>query len=258
MPLVTGETPSARQYFYLQFINNLGSFASEVVRRAMSLTIKRELLQNYLVGASVKGGVGFYPRGSTTQDPLYLMAYQPRVAMQELQKNNFCVQPKAALNVPATNKDCKPLPVVEIQYPDFDVEKKLSLALCTIWHEELGIDCKTANQQSNIASDGNREVLHLHYIRPELPNLLSFLEQWSRYAGTPYNLLLRQLLAKPKTEQNLNWVRDLEKRLAQELPVIPLLESQSVSYVDPQVQGFYKNRLDIHPLKYVYFRTPTP
>ena len=95
---------------------------------------------------------------------------------------------------------------------------------------------------------------------------LAFLQMWTensnlndaRYADEKYDELVLRAMGEAG-EKRFESLSQAERRLlVEEVVVIPLSHTLSVNFIDlDRIGGWYPNALDVHPLKNLFFKTPT-
>ncbi len=234
-----------RRLFYLEFDQLVGALKEASVRRALSLALNREWIQKYVLVASVKGRVRFFPEGAKGYQSKYALAHEPSRARRQLKQAGYCV--------PKADEACKPLPKLEIWHQGDSRSKKLAFAVHSMWQKELGINSAIRRAADAKTAGASRVVVQLRQLWLEVSQAGHLFERWRRVASKPYAMTLAAAASASARSRRRQLLRQAEKLLVTNLPVIPLVESAGVSLVSQRVLGFYDNPLDIHPLKHIYF-----
>lgn len=242
------QDPYLGTYFYL--VNTQKVPTNDVrVRRALSMAVDREqlartVLQNVVIPAysiTPPGTLGYQPPQTFTFDP-----EQARVLLAE-----------------AGYPDGANWPGIEIIYNTNEAHRKIAVAIQQMWKKYLNIDVTLANQEwkvyLNSVSQMDFQVARRGWIGDYVdPN--NFLDLYitgggnnnTGFADPVYDdMILQQAPQAGTREARFKVFYEAEKRLMEQMPIIPIYTYATRHLVHPSVEGMYPNLMDSLNLKYV-------
>jgi oligopeptide transport system substrate-binding protein len=131
------------------------------------------------------------------------------------------------------------------------------------WKEALGVETRLSNQEKKVSLDTQRrldyDVSRSTWIA-DYPDPASFLEVFTGdsennrtgWKNARYDELVRAALDARGAER-ARLYRAAEEVLLAELPVLPIFAFTTTSLVDPRLEGFHPNALDVHFPKFWRF-----
>ena len=159
----------------------------------------------------------------------------------------------------------KDFPKIQLLYNTSDAHVRIAEAIQQMWKMNLNIDVELINMEWKVyiaATDALKyDIARAGWIGDYVdPN--SFLDMWITGRGNNRtgwsNKEYDRLLAEAANEMDNNIRHDLfqkaEQILMAEMPIIPLYFYRSKHLINPSVQGWDPNILDIHPYKFVYLK----
>jgi oligopeptide transport system substrate-binding protein len=218
------------------------------VRRALSLSVDRELLTKYVTKAGEVPHSAFVPAGLRGYEGPRGLGFDPGAATRLLAEAGY---PRG-----------KGFPKVELLYNTNELHRVITQAVQQMWKEHLGIQVELVNVEWKVylakQSALDYQVARAGWIGDYVdPN--TFLEMWKTGGGnnqtgwssTRYDELLDQAARLVAAKDRLRALHDAEKILLDEMPVLPLYTYVNKGMLSRKVKGWYPNILDQHPLKHI-------
>jgi oligopeptide transport system substrate-binding protein len=250
--------PYLNTYFYL--LNTTRKPLDDVrVRRALSLAMNRTELTTRLLAAGEPPAYSLVPPGIPGYDP-------PECAKENADEARRLL---AVAGFPAG----RGFPVLEILYNTHEGHQAIAQLIRKQWQRTLGIRVKTRNEEFATLLNSQRalnyDISRLGWIADYAdPN--SFLDMFvtggennrTGWSSAEYDRLIVDAARETDTTTRLAMLRDAERILMDELPLIPFYFYVGKNMVKPYVRGFYNNILDSHPLWAIWIdreqQTPNP
>ena len=242
--------PYMGTYYYLLNITK-PPLDNRKVRQALAMAINRKNLTSYVT----KGG------------ETIALFFTPPDAAGYTCKSGFTedIAKARQLLTEAGYPDGKDFPKIQLLYNTSDAHVRIAEAIQQMWKMNLNIDIELINMEWKVyitATDTLKyDIARAGWIGDYVdPN--SFLDMWITGRGNNRtgwsNKEYDRLLAEAANEMNKSRRYDLfqkaEQILMAEMPIIPLYFYRSKHLVNPSVQGWDPNILDIHPYKFVYLK----
>lgn len=221
------------------------------VRKALSLAIDREKLVKFVTRAGQLPGTVLTPPGTGGYKPT------PRLPsdLSQLQKAR-------ELLVKAGYPGGKGFPKMDILYNTNDNHKKIAETIQQMWKENLGIDVGLYNQEWKVYLD-NQAALNYQIARKGWiadyndPN--TFLDMFvtgggnnnTGWSNKKYDSLIGAAAKESSQAKRFKIFQQAEDILLDELPIMPIYIYTRNYLLSKDVQGWYPNVEDIHPLKLV-------
>ncbi|MGA1204308.1 MAG: peptide ABC transporter substrate-binding protein [Opitutales bacterium] len=241
--------PYLGTYYILPNTRN-GVLSDPKVRRALALAIDREGIARRLLGAGQQPAGGLVPRTMPGYDANLPVERDPVTARSLL----------ADAGYPGGDG----FPVLEYMFNSSESHRQIAEALQSMWREELGIEVTLTNLEWRTylqrRASGDFDLARAVWIgdyldpstflglwTPDNPN------NWAGWVDPSYDSLLESALGMETFESRMRAYALAERFLVAEQVVIPLYHYVTVYLKDPELQGWYSNLLDWHPLKYLYF-----
>ncbi len=236
------------QYYFFKMNDNVWS--KKEFRRALVEAIPYDQLRSgfYLPAETLVYPLTSYPAvvgfsDYDTQDAIALMD-------EARQKNNISKEQK--------------LPLVISISSDVKWELDAAIILKNAW-EPLGVEVSIQSLPSSLylsSISTSQADLFLYGWIGDYADPLAFLELFksdsslnvSKYNNAKYDSLLSLAASANSTQEHYDYQAEAEQILLDEGEVIPLTHFVSLNLIDTQMLGgWYKNSMDIHPFKYMYF-----
>lgn len=225
------------------------------VRRALALAIDRRAITRTITRAGEPPLESFVPkamRSVTGYDP---PTFRGGRALDDESFAHDLGEARKLLAEAGFGPD-RPMRRIEIHYSTQSTNRDVAEVVAHGWNAYLGLDVRLANQERKVSLDTQRrldyDVSRSSWIA-DYPDPASFLEIFTGasannrtgFADPRYDELVAAALAARGAERQRLY-RAAEERLLEALPVIPLYGFTTTSLVDPALEGFHPNPLDVH------------
>ncbi len=249
--------PYLNTYFYL--LNTTLKPLDDVrVRRALSLAMDRDELTRMLAGGE---------RAAYSFVPPVLPDYDP----PQCEKMN--VEEARRLLAEAGYPEGRGFPTFEISYNTHETHQTIAQLIRKQWQRNLGIRVRTRNEEfATLLSNQralNYDVSRLAWIG-DYGDPNTYLDMFitggennrTGWSSPAYDRLIENAASEPDAAKRLAMLRDAERILMDELPLLPFYFYVSKNMVKPYVRGFYNNFQDTHPISAIWMdrerETPNP
>lgn len=219
------------------------------VRQALALAVDKKEIIARVLQTGQQPALSFVPPSIAEYipyDPPQMAEYNPALARRLLAEAGY--------------PDGRGFPKIEILYNTQESHQAIAELVQAQWKRALGIDVRLQNQDWGryLASrrQGEFWIARAGWIADYIdPN--TFLEMMtsnnpnnnSRWSHPVYDRLVAQAQIEPDEQRRLDYFRQAETILLEEMPLVPLYFAVTRAMVRPSVKGYYQNVLDIHPLK---------
>ena len=225
------------------------------VRRALALSVDRELLAETVTQGIYRPGYSVVPPDTMGYNPPQLFEYDPDEARRLLAEAGY---PKGA-----------GFPGFSILYNTLEQHQKIAVAIQQMWRQELGISVQLVNQEWQVYLDSqntnNFDMVRRGWIGDYVdPN--NFLDLFITGGGNNHTgfsnarydeIILEQAPATRDRDERYALFHEAERLLMAEMPLIPLYVYQSKHLVRPSLKGMPSNIMDFYNWKYVYLEPQT-
>jgi len=230
------------------------------LRRALALSIDREILTRVVLGAGEMPAWSLVPPGISSYEPV-LMA-EAAWSQEEREAEAVRLFRKSGFG-----RD-EPL-MLELRYNTSGIHRRVAVAVSAMWKQVLGVLTQLVNEEWKVFVSNRRmgvvtEVFRGGWIA-DYADPSSFLDLFisdsalnsSFYRSAEFDQLMNaaELVG---GETRLGLLQRAEQRLMQDMPVIPLYYYVSRHLVNPQITGFTGNVRDIHLSRYLGRESESP
>ncbi|MDZ4774560.1 MAG: peptide ABC transporter substrate-binding protein [Planctomycetota bacterium] len=260
VPRLTGRadwkpTPYLATYFYRLNVTR-PPLDDPRVRRALALAIDRRAITSGVTRAGEPPLFSFVPaamRDVTGYEP---PSFRGTSALDGEVFARDVLEARRLLVEAGFSAEKPPMRRLEIHYNTQSTNRDVAELVAHEWKTHLGIDVRLVNQEKKVALDTQRrldyDVSRSTWIA-DYPDPSSFLEVMTStgannrtgFEDAEYDALLARAATSRGTERERLY-RAAEERLLAALPIIPLFGFTTTSLVDPALEGFHPNALDIH------------
>lgn len=156
----------------------------------------------------------------------------------------------------------------EIRYTNGGNNKKMALALASLWKQVLGVQTTLLNEEQKIfLQDRQQKVLTQVFQAgwiSDYADPYGFLEMFRTghrrndfgYSNNLYDSLLDEVEAERIPPRRRRLMYETERVLLADLPFIPLYSYVTKRMVNPRLKGWESNVMDHHYSKHMYFLKP--
>ncbi len=227
------------------------------LRRALSMAVDREQLAEKVVGRGEAPAYSWVPPGVNNYEP-------PLSSFASLGKGER-EQLARRLYREAGYSENNPLRV-EIRYNTNDTNRKIAVAIQSMWRDVLGVETVLINEESQVWLANMRQAEVTQVFRAswmgdynDAHTFLSILQTGNamnmpRYEDEEYDDLMERAAAQGDEKQRRLLLEEAERHMLSDHPVIPLYFYVSKHLVSPQIEGWGDNVLDYHYSQQLSFK----
>lgn len=256
IPLYRAEQPELIElapylgtYFYAFNITR-PPFDDVRVRRALGMTIDRELLVDTVLQGINTAAHGITPPDTMGYNPPKLFDFDPELARQLLAEAGY--------------PDGEGFPPFEVLYNTSEAHQKIAVAIQQMWQQHLNIKVTLTNQEwkvyldtlNNMDFDVSRRAWIADYIDPN-----GFLDMFltgggnnrTGFSNETYDRIIQQDAPKAiDQKERYKLFAEAETILINSMPVIPIYTYSIKHLKRESVKGMPTNLMDYYNYKYVY------
>ena len=240
--------PYMGTYFY-RFNTNNPALVDPSVRKALAYSINRTQIVEKVTKCGQIPAYSFTPPGSNGYEPDTAIPYDPELGLKLLKEAGY--------------DENNPFPKLEILFNTNEDHRKVALAIQQMWQQNLGIEVELVNQDWKVYLNremiGDFQVSRAGWIGDyEDPNTFLDLLRPNRgnnktgWGNPEYDRLVQLANTKVDQTERYELLKQAERILIDEMPIIPLYTYVRVYQLSGDVKGYYPNYLDHHHPKYFY------
>lgn len=235
--------------YYFAFNTRKPPFDDVRVRQALSMAIDREWIASKMVDAGNLPAWGLLPPGLDGGQ-----SFKPEWAT--LPQKTRTERARKLLGQAGYGRG-HPLRF-EIRFNSSTEHRRAAVAMATMWRE-LGVEAKLLNSEASLHFDSLKradfELARSGWIA-DLPAPENFLavhlsdsgpQNYSGYANPDYDRAVDLAMAEPDPKHRAGLMREAERILIADMPILPLYFYASRSLVSLKVRGWQDNPGNIHP-----------
>jgi oligopeptide transport system substrate-binding protein len=240
--------------YYYGFNNTRPPFKNKPkLRTALSMAVDRSVITDIILGAGQIPAYSLVPSVKTFKTvPTNWSQWTQEQRNQEAQK---------LYRASGFSKE-NPLEV-EILYNTSDNHKRVALAIAAMWKQTLGVKTTLRNQEWKVFLETRRlktdtQVYRAGWIGDyddpyTFSQLLHSENEMNHpgYSSEEYDDLINLAATKNAGENRLDALRQAERVMLEDMPIIPIYFYVSQHLVKPRVSGLEGNVMDHHYSKYV-------
>ena len=241
-------SPNFATYYYM-YNTTKKPFNDVRVRQAFNMAVEKDTIVNYITkegqipadALTPPGVAGYY----TAPPGLH---FNPEKANQLLDEAGY--------------KDRSTFPEVSILYNTMEQHKLIAQATQQMWKKYLGVNVKIINQEWKVLLKAGRagdfDIIRSSWIGDYL-DPTTFLEvfkkdsgqNYSQWSSAKYENLLSKASNTMDQKKHNELLYQAESLLLDEAPELSFYFYTTSYLINPKLQGFYMNALDIHPIQFV-------
>ncbi|QSF43871.1 peptide ABC transporter substrate-binding protein [Paenibacillus tianjinensis] len=249
IPIVSKELPNEfvrkgiASVYYYEFNITEKPFDNAKIRKALAMTVNRQvLIDNVTLGGQLPA-YGFVPPGIAGADGEY------RTAVKDSYFTEDAEAAKTLLAEGLKEEGLDKLPTVTLTYNTSEGHKKIALAIADMWKNALGIDVQTVNQEWAVFIE-NRQNLNYQIARAgwtaDYNDPMTFLDMWvtgggnndTGYANPEYDKLINEAKASSDLAARQEMFAKAEKMLIEDdMILIPLYYYTNNSLTKEYLKG---------------------
>jgi oligopeptide transport system substrate-binding protein len=238
--------PHIGVYYYGYALDQPPFRGATSLRRALAMAIDRDVLTKQVLGDGERPAYSWVPPG--------VAGYESQtLAWAELTKEARIAEARRLYAEAGYSKE-HPL-VVELRTSKSPVHDRIALAVTAMWKETLGVEVSFRSEDFRVlkqAIDARESVLFRGSWIGDYNDAYSFLQvlkggfgiNLPRYQSDAYDQALAAASSAGGTER-ANLLASAERRLLDDVPLIPLYFYVSKHLVAPRVSGWYSNVMNV-------------
>jgi ABC-type oligopeptide transport system substrate-binding subunit len=219
------------------------------LRQALSMAVDRERLAVQIIGRGEAPAFSWVPPG--------VDSYEPTVFGFESLTREERESLARRLYKEAGYGDAKPLRV-EVRYNTSDTNKKIAVAIQSMWRDVLGVEATLINEEFQVLLANMRDAEVTQIFRSswmgdynDAHTFLSILQadnaaNMPRYSSDEYESLMQRAADQVDPDRRRLFLEEAERVMLADHPVIPLYFYVSKHLIKPEVRGWGDNVLDYH------------
>ncbi len=244
--------PFAGLYYYV-INNNKPPFDNADVRKALSMSINREVIGPQILGTGELPAYSWVPPGMANYGDPYMVDWK------DLPYAEKVAEAKRLLDGAGFNKD-NPLKL-QLRYNTNENHKRIAVAIASMW-KPLGVDVELYNTETKVHYDelqrGVLDVGRAGWLADynDADNFLNLLKStvehnYGRYNNPDYDALVDKANATVDTQARAELLHQAEKLALDESAAMPIYYYLARNVVSPRVKGFENNAFDIHRTRWL-------
>jgi oligopeptide transport system substrate-binding protein len=220
-----------------------------LLRQALSMAVDREQLALSVTGRGEAPAYSWVPAGVQNYEP-------PLMSFSALSKTDRETLARRLYKEAGYGED-KPLRV-ELRYNTSDTNRKIAVAIQSMWAEVLGVETTLINEEFQVLLANMRDAEVTQVFRSswlgdynDAHTFLSVLladsaANMPRYANREFDSLMSRAAEQVDLARRRLYLEEAERIMLADHPVIPLYFFVSKHLVSPAVSGWGDNVLDYH------------
>lgn len=244
--------PFAGLYYYAVNTNK-APFDNADVRKALSMSINREV-----IGPSILG-TGEIPAYSWVPPGMANYGEPAMVDWKDLSQEDKNAEAKKLLEAAGYNAD-NPLKL-QLRYNTNENHKRIAVAISSMW-KSIGVEVELFNTETKVhyaeLQEGQLDVARAGWLADynDADNFLNLLKggvdyNYGRYSNPEYDRLLSEANAITDLAERAKKLKQAEAIALADSASIPIYYYLSRNVVSPKIKGFVDNAFDIHRTRWL-------
>jgi oligopeptide transport system substrate-binding protein len=233
--------------YYYGFALDLPPFRNAPkLRQALAMAVDRDVLAKQILGDGERPAYGWVPPG--------IAGYTPQRFEWAALDDAAHIREAQRLYAEAGYSAARPLRV-ELRTSKSPLHDRIALAVTAMWKEHLGAEVSLRSEDFRVlkaAIDAREAALFRGSWIGDYNDAYSFLQvlrggfgiNLPRYASEPFDVALATA-ATATPEERATYLAAAERRLLEDVPLIPLYFYVSKHLVAPRVRGWYDNVMNV-------------
>ncbi len=224
------------------------------VRKALSLSINRNLLVNEITKGGEVPALAFVPKGIVATDNKEFNSKNYYTAEED-------VETAKKLLAEAGYSDPSKMPKLTFTYNPAGTNEMLAQAIQDMWKKNLGVELELKQEELAVffsTRTNHKYEIARHGFGADFNDPMSFLDLYVTgsaqndpgYSNANYDKLIREAKVELNPEKRTALLHQAEDMLMDDAPLIPLYYYTNLVCVNPKVKGWYRS-----PLGQYYFKT---
>ena len=230
------------------------------LRQALSMAIDRDTLVEKVTGRGEVAAYSWVPPGVNNYQPI-------RFSYADMSQEERNATARRLYREAGYSED-NPAQI-EIRYNTADVQRRIALAIQSMWADALGVETTLVNEEFQVLMANMREANVTQVFRSswigdynDAHTFLSILQggnpaNMPRFNNELFDKRMEDAAAQTDLHKRRLFLEEAERVLLREHPVIPLYFYVSSHLVGPRVQGWGDNILDYHYSQHLSLATET-
>ena len=243
--------------YYLGYnLSNAPFDNNPALRKALNLAIDRDLLTQKVTRFGEIPSFNLVPVGMPGYEHTLIEAAQLSEPERIAEAQQWYQQAGYRKNNPLE---------VELRYNTNQNHKKIALAVAAMWQQILGVKTTLINSEWKVFLQDRSQARVTEIFRAgwigDYSDAFTFLEIFEsnhgqnhvRYNNPSYDRLLQQVRSERIASRRARLMREAERMLLADQPIIPLYTYVTKRLINPKVKGWEGNMMDHHYSKNLYF-----
>lgn len=244
--------PYAGLYYYV-INHNKPPFDNADVRKALSMSINREVIGPQILGTGELPAYSWVPPGMANYADPYTVDWK------DMPYGEKVAEARSLLTGAGFDAD-NPLKL-QLRYNTNENHKRIAVAIASMW-KPLGIDVELYNTETKVHYDelqrGVLDVARAGWLADynDADNFLNLLKStvehnYGRYNNPEFDALVDKANATTDTAERAALLHQAEKLALDESAAIPIYYYLARNVVSPRVKGYENNAFDIHRTRWL-------
>ncbi|WP_110686172.1 peptide ABC transporter substrate-binding protein [Salinicola aestuarinus] len=252
LPEATHLFASLGTYYYVFNLRDDSPVADARVREALSLAIRRDVIAEQLLKGGVEPATSLVPPGTSGYDAQTQPGLDDDIDSRLARAESLMAE--------AGYGPDKPLELT-LRFNSGDEHRQIAVAVAAMW-KPLGVDVELRNTEANVhyadLMEGDFQVARAAWISSydDAQNFLQLLSaetnNYGAYQNDAYNDLLTRADGEQDADQRADLMQQAEALALADYPLTPIYTYSSRNLVDPSIEGWADNALDMHASRWVH------